>query len=242
MDRVTRATLDSVARDLTEHPWVAVATSIGPDLDLDQTQSLVERAGGGGHGGDGNGRSAVGLVTSLLLRRLLGHITDVEPSSLSFEIGTHGKPALAGAPDRLHFNVSHTGSHGVIALSNRFEIGVDAETISDYKRGVARRILSPRSFDELDGLDEIERTLLFYRMWVIKEACVKATGAGFSTPLEEVDVGLRATQGHWGPVEWQLIDVADDACACIALLVNGDGNISDGLLHHVNIRAALELG
>jgi phosphopantetheine--protein transferase-like protein len=219
--------LNSARRDLSRGSWLVIAVTC-PDLGPDRLGTLLDLAGDDGRRRwktSGAGRAAVqSAVVDLLLRQLLSHITGRDASSLRFEVGPHGKPSLAGTAAAPHFNVSHCPSHGLIALSGRFEIGVDAEAVADYKRGVARRMLPPEDFATLDRLDDDERTRLFYELWVIKEACVKATGAGLSTPLRNVAVTLGAVEGRWGPVRWQTIDIGADASASVAVVV-GDGDI-----------------
>jgi phosphopantetheine--protein transferase-like protein len=245
MSKATRwdTLLESVRADLSNNSSVVIATTETSNSDAERLRTLVASAGGDAPRRlerMGRGVAAVqSVVVGLLLRQLLAHLTGFEASSMELQTGAHGKPFLA-APNRgPHFNVSHSSSCGLIALSNRFEIGVDIETVAGYKERVARRILAPEEFEELDRLDESERTRLFYEIWVIKEACVKATGMGLRTPLRDVAVGLGAAEGRWGSVRWELLDVSDDACACIAL-VSGSAVI-DQHLYFVDAIEALTL-
>lgn len=236
--------LDLVAHELSHRSWVAVEATLGHDLDSERLRRLFDLAGDNERhrleASAGAGPALRSVVAGLLLRKLLGHITGVDASTLRFETGPHGKPFLAGEGSAPHFNVSHCASHGLIALSDRFEIGVDVETIADYKEGVARRILPPEDFAKLDRLDPSERARLFYLLWVAKEACVKATGAGFSTSLDDVGVAVGATEGRWGAVRWQILDIADNACACVAL-ASGDTEIEQGCIYYVDAIEALNL-
>jgi phosphopantetheinyl transferase len=236
--------LDSLKRELANSSWVVLAASGGANLGREQFRRLLGLADEDErrrYQASAGGPAAVhSVVGGILLRRLLQHLTGVEGSAFRFETGPHGKPFLAGSNPAIHFNVSHCASHGLIALSNRFEIGVDAETIADYKQGVARRILPPEDFERLDRLGRSERARLFYRLWVIKEACVKATGAGFSTPLRDVAVSLDAVQGRWGPVRWRVLDIGADACACVAI-VGGGASIDRGRLCSIDAIEALKL-
>jgi phosphopantetheine--protein transferase-like protein len=236
--------LDAVADDLSNGSAAVIAATIPADLDAERLRTL----GALGDGGAGRGPEALtssgaalqSVVVGRLLREVLGHLTGVKASSLRFETEPHGKPFLAGTKPAPRFNVSHSSSRGLIALSNRFEIGVDVETVADYKERVARRILPPKEFERLDRLSGVERTALFYRLWVAKEACVKATGMGLRTPLRDVAVALGAAEGGWGQVRWKLLDVSDEACACVAL-ESGDTAIEQHL-YSVDGIEALGLG
>jgi phosphopantetheinyl transferase len=245
MSEVTRwdTLLESVRADLSKGSSVVIATTEASNFDAERLRTLGASAGRDASRRLerlGSGVAAVqSVVAGLLLRQLLQHLTGVEASSMKLQTGAHGKPFLAAANRGPHFNVSHSSSCGLIALSSRFEIGVDIETIALYKERVARRILPPNEFEELNRLDESERTRLFYELWVIKEACAKATGMGLRTPLRDVAVGLGAAEGRWRSVRWKLLDISGDTCACVAL-VSGNAVI-DQRLYFVDAIEALTL-
>ena len=77
-----------------------------------------------------------------LLRQTLASYLHVEPASLQFVLGEHGKPSLADAA--LHFNLSHSADTLLIAVADFTDIGVDIETrnkflpLVDQKRGVCK--------------------------------------------------------------------------------------------------------
>jgi phosphopantetheine--protein transferase-like protein len=185
----------SLAEELARNSWIAVATAIPPTHASKALQS----------------RSA-----HLLLRRLLGQALETDPAALELTFGEHGKPALRDPPTSLHFNLSHCSTHVLVAFSNRYEIGVDIEAVGEYKSRVARRILEPDQYLALDRLDNTARAAAFYRYWVIKEACLKATGVGLSTRLRDVRVStVRA--GRWSEIAWELVDIDPDVMACVAV-------------------------
>jgi 4'-phosphopantetheinyl transferase len=132
-----------------------------------------------------------------VLRALLGRYLDRDPRTLEFVLGPHGKPALlpggwepgpdaavaraAGAarPD-LRFNLSHSGTLALYAVSVGREVGVDIECARE------------------------RYTADFLRAWVAREAAVKCRGSGLAVPLEgsllqddlwstELDVGRQAS-------------------------------------------------
>jgi len=91
-----------------------------------------------------------------------------EPELIRPAEGERGKPRLAEAPERLRFNLSHSGELALVAVSGEVEVGVDVERLRP-KRGAA-----------------------FYRRWAAYEAHVKCLGIGLlrarHTPLEPVAV------------------------------------------------------
>lgn len=112
----------------------------------------------------------------------------VDPLDVELAKGLHGKPALASTAHGVHFNVSHSGSWGLIAVA-RSEVGVDVEHVRP-------RRASSRLADRF--LTEGERALLqsrlashgdtsFFMVWSRKEAYLKAVGVGLSLPFSGVD-------------------------------------------------------
>src|SRR5690606_21922219 len=93
-----------------------------------------------------------------------------------------GKPELDPRYG-IHFNVSHSGAYGLVAITGLGEVGVDIEAIRselDY-RGIAERVFHPLEIAELEAATpEPERLRRFFDGWAHKEAVLKALGVGFS--------------------------------------------------------------
>jgi 4'-phosphopantetheinyl transferase len=123
-----------------------------------------------------------------ILRYLLGAYLGADPRALKFESGAAGKPFIANAP--IAFNVSHSGSHALVAISRCGEIGVDIEAHRPLpdRDALARQCFSPREVRCLQSLPDGTRTEAFFTCWSRKEAFVKAVGDGLSYPLETFDV------------------------------------------------------
>lgn len=127
-----------------------------------------------------------------VLRYLLGRYTDTPPSEIHFDYNAHGKPSLADADAGIEFNVSNTGSLGVIAITAGQPIGIDIER---YRKKlemekVARRFFAPAEVDFLFELEPELRTRAFYRCWSSKEAIMKACGRGLSLGLSRFEVNV----------------------------------------------------
>jgi len=130
------------------------------------------------------------LVGRGILRAGLSAYADVAPDRWRFAFGAHGKPRVA-APriDRpLRFNLSHTRGLVALAICQGFDVGIDVE---DSSRPLdvfelAPLALSPNEWSAIEPLAPTERTQRFYQLWTLKEAYVKALGAGLSLALPEV--------------------------------------------------------
>ena len=134
------------------------------------------------------------LSAHALLRRVLSHYTPIAPAEWQFTVGAYGKPALARPlpAEALRFNLTHTTGMVACAVSRDCEIGVDAESIERHVELVplARRFFSPAEADELTSFPAAGRQQRFYQYWTLKEAYIKARGAGLSIPLDSFSMLL----------------------------------------------------
>jgi len=121
------------------------------------------------------------------LRHVLARYLDVEPRAIGFALGEHGKPQLAGSPERLSFNLSHSSGIGLIAVAVGREVGVDVERI-DPERDfltLARRELGSRAIAAVAAASSENRASVFYDAWVRHEAGAKCRGGGLGNPAPE---------------------------------------------------------
>jgi len=131
------------------------------------------------------------IAAHAIMRRLLGGYLGLDPASLVFEIAERGKPSLPGKP--LHFNLSHTNDHGLLAVTRAGEVGVDIESIDRKldRTGIAERFFSRAEADELASLPADLQAEAFCNLWTRKEAWLKATGVGISEGLTKIEFNCR---------------------------------------------------
>ena len=129
-----------------------------------------------------------------ILREILGHLLGLPARSLAFSSGPHGKPYLSGPLNAsgLHFNVAHTGSLAVFAMSLRQEVGVDVEQFRHIGGAdtFVERFFSQRERADWNCVPKELRMEAFFNYWTRKEACLKATGQGLSDCLRQIEVTL----------------------------------------------------
>jgi 4'-phosphopantetheinyl transferase len=121
-------------------------------------------------------------ATRSTLRALLGSALNQAPKTVPIQFGANGKPYVSSELG-LQFNVSHSGSEGLLAVSRSGAIGVDVERRRldvDY-RSVAARVFTAAELAELDELDDLAARERFYRGWTYKEAVLKALGLGLAS-------------------------------------------------------------
>jgi len=130
-------------------------------------------------------------VARASLRTVLAQYVGASPESLHFSEGKHGKPALE-LDTELQFNLSHSGSMGLIAVTRERPVGVDIEQIrADIKLDpLIHSVFSPWEQGEFDRLPEALRADGFFNCWSRKEAFIKAVGEGISFGLARFDVTL----------------------------------------------------
>lgn len=170
-----------------------------------------------------------------MLREILGEILTVEPSSLEFDEGPHGRPSLPSAP-WLSFNLSHTQGAAAVAVCREGCVGVDVEAV-DVRRAntnVARRFFAPTEAETVVVLPPGEtRAQRFFEFWTLKEAFLKARGTGLSTPLSHFAFEFDEGSGlkvvfdprlHEEPNQWNFASFEPQAGFRAAVgLAGGDG-------------------
>jgi len=96
----------------------------------------------------------------------------------------HGKPRLASEPERLAFNLSHSGGLALVAVTRGREVGVDVEREKPGRdlAALAERALAPEDAAAVRAAGEEERAPLFYDLWTRHEARLKCLGVGLGRP------------------------------------------------------------
>jgi len=119
------------------------------------------------------------IVAHRSLRQILSRYTDVPAEKLEFGKGPHHKPFLDFPAGALQFNLSHTDTHVLIAVTRSAALGVDIEAIrSDVDPGIPARFFTDSERILLEKLPESARIPAFFRLWTGKEAVLKMTGKG----------------------------------------------------------------
>lgn len=134
------------------------------------------------------------------LRWLLAQKMNCEPERVAIQTERWGKPYLSWpgssvgcSPSKsathqpLSFNVSHSGQLGLIAISPSI-VGVDVEHLKPriHARSLASQVLSSaeqQAWSQLPAHRQVEQIL---RLWVCKEALLKAMGLGIAECLKLV--------------------------------------------------------
>ena len=174
------------------------------------------------------------LRSRVATRRILAQYQDRQPDQVDFHYDQNGKPSLTDNQQGVEFNLSHSGDQCLIAVTLGKQVGVDIERIS---AGRSYQALAKRFYSSAENqllVDSNDETL-FYRMWTLKEAHVKARGLKLMEGLDRFECSLardgqlivedkQTGQGAWAQLQWNYAEGYE-----AALVVSG---IDEMLLEH----------
>jgi len=142
------------------------------------------------------------LLVRALVRKVLARQLGLYPQALRFTADVHGKPRLhtTAVGTTPHFNLSHTRGLSVLAITGAVELGVDVEAVERPVDllALARRYFAVSEVQALEAAAPAVQRELFFSLWTLKEAWVKAKGLGLRVPLDEFSFegpGLLPTPG-----------------------------------------------
>jgi 4'-phosphopantetheinyl transferase len=105
---------------------------------------------------------------------VLGRYLDVPPEEVTFRYGRAGKPELSPLfhDTDLHFNVSHSHGHLLVAVARNCAVGIDIEMIRPEMNieAIAERFFSSEETQQLRALTGLEKREGFFNCWTRKEA------------------------------------------------------------------------
>lgn len=149
------------------------------------------------------------IICRSRLRHLLAQKLGIEPAQVAFRYERWGKPQLdhPGQPD-WHFNVSHSADWAMIVLA-QVPVGVDLEARNPRMqfRAIASQILNDRERSIWQKLPPPQQEINTWRLWVCKEALLKAMGLGIAEGLRQVSLPLPLPS-HGQPFPPEYIDGA----------------------------------
>jgi 4'-phosphopantetheinyl transferase len=171
-------------------------------------------------------------LARVALRMILGERSGIDPSAILFGDDARGKPrrvdGLGGS-----FSVSHSGERVAIAVSDTHELGMDIERNTSFA--------NPERLSRL-ACSAAERAWLaahpqqaeaqFGRLWVRKEALLKAVGMGLRTRPSTIDLAPQMLveagestldgpmTGMRSRILWESLDLVDDCQAAVAAIAH----------------------
>lgn len=172
-----------------------------------------------------DGKRQFALCRSALRASLIKKL-DCKNDDLRFSDSRESKPFAIVCGERVNqeFNVTHSYRHALLALSEEGKVGIDVEErVARYDiSGEITKAFSPTERKALGNTLGKNRTLMFFRIWTIKESLIKAIGEGFRydtssfTIPEQLIYGARRANfrfPHAPEQEWQIENLENDQFA-----------------------------
>lgn len=122
-------------------------------------------------------RAALRLILSCFLQ-------EKSPDAIKFSFNANGKPFLDDASSQIQFNLSHSHDCVVIGITKNSAIGVDIELMQARSRmlDIAEHYFHQSELKAINNALNTEgdgaALRLFYKIWSLKEAFIKADGRG----------------------------------------------------------------
>lgn len=157
------------------------------------------------------------IAAHALLRAMLCRFAGLPPDRWRFVTGSYGKPALhpLHKMDYLEFNISHTRGAVACGMVQDCPIGVDIEDEgrSGNHLDIADAYFAPSEVVQLRAVPVPTGKKLFFLLWTLKEAYLKASGKGLSIPLDcfafslpSIDVSFKPPLLD-RPSDWQFASI-----------------------------------
>ncbi len=129
---------------------------------------------------------ALFVISHGLLRKILAAYTEISAGSIVFSKNKSGKPYIENS--LLQFNLSHSGKHFAIAVSNANAVGVDMEEVNvqfDFTE-IVKQHFSTEEKIQIKNSGNSHQT--FFMLWTQKEAYLKMKGIGLNENVNLTEV------------------------------------------------------
>ena len=160
------------------------------------------------------------------LRSLLCGALDCRNRQLAFGASEHGKPFVTvdGHRVAISFNVSHSGRHGLVALTRRGRVGVDIEERVPQRNldVLIGAVLGADERSEVAEASGRRKLHMFLDLWTMKEALSKARGTGLSLDVSGFEIPRDMRNGSrdglfrfpcMPDVAWRLANIGTEGFA-----------------------------
>ncbi|MEE9492524.1 MAG: 4'-phosphopantetheinyl transferase superfamily protein [Gammaproteobacteria bacterium] len=138
---------------------------------------------------------ALFLVSHAMLRVVLSQYAAVSPRDWQFQTNRFGRPELSAscADTGLRFNLTHTRGMAACIVTKSMDCGIDIEQLQRQScmTDIARKMFSPSENLALEQAADAQKSRLFYSLWTLKEAYVKACGTGLTVSTRDFSFDIN---------------------------------------------------
>ena len=125
----------------------------------------------------------------------------------------NNRPFLKDLPD-IDFNISHSGLLVACAVARKVRVGIDIENHQPINIYNLRAQFTLKQWDELENTENAQS--LFYKLWVQKEALLKADGSGLSISPSSLEIESNRAIVRQKLWYLQDLDLPMDYSGCLA--------------------------
>ncbi|OPX64925.1 MULTISPECIES: 4'-phosphopantetheinyl transferase superfamily protein [unclassified Methanoregula] len=144
------------------------------------------------------------------LRLVLGRYLHIDPALVPLVTGENGKPGIRLPEDTPPLSFSFSHSREMVALAVAARPGVGIDIVQPDERYPVQEMMdylwSPEERTEMRKIPEERQREMFFKVWALKEALLKAWG-GTAMMMRETDIseiiGFFA-EGHQDPVRCRI--------------------------------------
>lgn len=122
------------------------------------------------------------LLGKRMIRRVLNAYGITHLDFLCYD--QYGRP-FQSQKRGVDFNIAHSGNWVVCGATDGGRIGVDVEVIKPIELDIAKYYFAAEEVRYLYQQEEHVRPEIFYHLWTLKEAYIKAKGNTFHNPLDQ---------------------------------------------------------
>jgi len=120
--------------------------------------------------------------------------------------------ARPGTVMDVDFNISHSDNLVMVVLSRQATVGIDVEKIRPLKSLAFRSVMQPHELTRI-----AQQPVLFFQLWSLKEAVVKAADSSGLPRMREVEIDTNGQTAMFDGRQWYLKQLSLDPLFSIAL-------------------------
>ncbi len=129
------------------------------------------------------------LLGRMLLFEKVKEIWNQNCQDKEIQYTKYNKPYFTD--NSIQFNISHSGNIVVCAMTNKSEIGIDVEFMSDIEIDNFKSQFTEKESNRI--LLSNNRKDAFFEYWTQKEAVIKSHGFGLTIPLKSFEISDNET-------------------------------------------------
>jgi 4'-phosphopantetheinyl transferase len=127
------------------------------------------------------------LFGKIILKKTLEEYFAFENDVLErINVTKFGKPYINS---KIEFNLSHSGSYVICAISDEGPIGIDIEKMNTIDYSDFKSIMTENEWEKLKTIKNQKH--YFFDLWTKKESLIKANGKGLNIDLKSIDVEAK---------------------------------------------------